>query len=187
LVLRHYHEGPARGVSPDRLRYRPSPAICNKSFPTGSTGQTLHERIEIMPRMSGDEEAFSNYQHGVAPRETPEGRTDRPPWQPEERGTAAVARHSAQPERFPETPVAGSVAKNAVLYAILGLLIPGLPSLLIRDDKVIGGIQLGLWVLSWILTFVLIGFLLWPAVAIWSAVTGYGDAQLWNRRHGYVT
>ncbi len=79
------------------------------------------------------------------------------------------------------------MAKNAVLYAILGLIIPGLPSLLIRDDKVIGGIQLGIWIVSWILTFVLIGLLIWPAVAIWSAITGYGDAQLWNRRHGFVT
>lgn len=91
------------------------------------------------------------------------------------------------PEVFPDSPVPGAVAKNAVLYAILGLLIPGLPSLLMREDKVVGGIQLGIWVLSWILTLVLIGFLLWPAVAIWSAVTGYGDAQLWNRRHGFVT
>lgn len=83
--------------------------------------------------------------------------------------------------------MATAVPKNAALYAILGLIIPGLPSLLIREDKVIGAIQLGIWVLSWVGILFLIGFLIWPAVAIWSAITGYGDAQLWNRSHGFVT
>jgi hypothetical protein len=84
-------------------------------------------------------------------------------------------------------PAPIAIAKNAVLYSILGIIIPGLPSLLLRDDKVVGGIQIGLWVLSWILTIIIIGFLLWPAVAIWSAITGYQDAQLWNRQHGFIT
>ncbi len=141
-----------------------------------------------MSKMSPEEEELYIYQNGVAPYDTPEGRVGAPQWLRERVAAATVVRAPAPgPEKFPEAPVAGAVAKNAVLYAILGLLIPGLPSLLIREDKVLGGIQLGLWVLSWILTIVLIGFLLWPAVAIWAAVSGYGDAQLWNRRHGFVT
>jgi hypothetical protein len=140
-----------------------------------------------MPKMSPEEEELYNYQNRVAPYDTPEGRLAAPQWLRESVAAAAVLAPAPEPEKFPEAPVAGAVAKNAVLYAILGLLIPGLPSLLIREDKVLGGIQLGLWVLSWILTIVLIGFLLWVAVAIWAAVTGYGDAQLWNRRHGFVT
>jgi hypothetical protein len=140
-----------------------------------------------MPRMSGEEEELYNYQYGIAPYDTPNGRAAAPQWLRDRVASAAVPVRAPQPERFPEAPVAGAVPKNAVLYAVLGLVIPGLPSLLIRDDKVIGAIQLGVWVLSWILTFVLIGLLIWPAVAIWSAVTGYGDAQLWNRRHGFVT
>jgi hypothetical protein len=81
-------------------------------------------------------------------------------------------------------PVPVAVAKNPALYAILGLLIPGLPSLLIRTDKVVGGIQLGLWILSWGLAFFIIGFFVWPAVAVWSAITGYQDSQAWNRTNG---
>ena len=50
-----------------------------------------------------------------------------------------------------------------------------------------GGIQLGLWVLSWILAFFLIGFALWIGVAIWSAMDGHQAAKLWNRRHGFIT
>ena len=92
-----------------------------------------------------------------------------------------------EPEQFPGSPVPAAVAKNEALYVVLGLLVPGLPALLLKDDKVTGGIQLGLWVVSWVLAFFLIGFVLWIGVAIWSAMDGYQAAQLWNRRHGFVT
>jgi hypothetical protein len=140
-----------------------------------------------MARMPGEEEELQSYQRRVAPYDTPEGRAAAPQWLRDMTAAAVVPTPAPGPQGFAEAPVARAIAKNAVLYAILGLIIPGLPSLLIRDDKVIGAIQLGVWVLSGILTIVLIGFLIWPAVAIWSAITGYGDAQLWNRRHGFVT
>jgi hypothetical protein len=46
---------------------------------------------------------------------------------------------------------------------------------------------LGLWVLSWILAFFLIGFFVWIGVAVWSAIDGYQAAKLWNRSHGFIT
>lgn len=91
------------------------------------------------------------------------------------------------PQQVPSAPVPGAVAKNEALYVVLGLLVPGLPALLLKDDKVTGGIQLGLWVLSWILALFLIGFVLWIGVAIWSAMDGHQAAKLWNRRHGFIT
>ena len=91
------------------------------------------------------------------------------------------------PQQVTSTPVPGAVAKNEALYVVLGLLVPGLPALLVKDDKVTGGIQLGLWVLSWILAFFLIGFFLWVGVAIWSAIDGHQAAKLWNHRHGFIT
>jgi hypothetical protein len=94
---------------------------------------------------------------------------------------------SPGPQPFPPTPVPGAVARNEALYAVLGLLIPGLPALLLKDDKVTGGIQLGLWVLSWILALFLVGFFLWVGVAIWSAIDGYQAAKIWNRQHGFIT
>ena len=90
-------------------------------------------------------------------------------------------------QQAPSTPAPGAVAKNEALYVVLGLLIPGLPALLLKDDKVTGGIQLGLWVLSWILAFFLIGFFRWIGVAIWSAIDGHQAAKLWNHRHGFIT
>ena len=91
------------------------------------------------------------------------------------------------PQQVPSAPMPGAVARNEALYVVLGLLIPGLPALLLKEDKVTGGIQLGLWVISWILAFFLIGFFLWIGVAIWSAIEGYQAAKLWNRRHGFIT
>jgi hypothetical protein len=138
-----------------------------------------------------------NYDYRVAPYDAPDGRADAPNWLKDETAARSIPRHAdgtprltsapKPPEVFPDAPVAGAVPKNAALYCLLGIIIPGLPSLLIRKDKVVGAIQLGLWILAWPLTIVLIGFLLWPAAAIWAAVTGYQDAQLWNRRHGFVT
>jgi hypothetical protein len=94
---------------------------------------------------------------------------------------------SPDPRQIPGSPVPTAVPKNEALYVILGLLIPGLPALLLRDDKVTGGIQLGLLVCSWVLAFFLIGFVLWIGVAIWSAMDGYQAAKLWNSHHGFVT
>lgn len=135
-----------------------------------------------MPETTSEQAEPYNYTYRAAPYATPEGQASAP----QSRDSQAA---EAVPDagRVPDGPVPGAVPKNAVLYAILGLIIPGLPSLLIRDDKVIGAIQLGAWLVSGVLTFFLIGFLIWPAVAIWSAFTGYSDAQLWNRRHGFVT
>ena len=93
----------------------------------------------------------------------------------------------SDPQHVLPAPVPGPVAKNEALYVVLGLLVPGLPALLLKDDKVTGGIQLGLWVLSWILAFFLIGFFLWIGVAIWSAIDGHQAAKVWNRRHGFIT
>jgi hypothetical protein len=91
------------------------------------------------------------------------------------------------PQQVTPAPAPGAVAKNEALYVVLGLLVPGLPALLLKDDKVTGGIQLGLWVLSWILAFFLIGFFLWIGVAIWSAIDGHQAAKVWNHRHGFIT
>jgi hypothetical protein len=102
-------------------------------------------------------------------------------------GEGPVVNPDGTPEQFPTSPVPGAVAKNEALYVILGILIPGLPALLLKDDKVTGSIQLGLWVLSWILTFFIIGIFLWLGVAIWSAVDAFQTTKLWNRKHGFIT
>jgi hypothetical protein len=91
------------------------------------------------------------------------------------------------PGQFPVSPVPGAVAKNEALYVILGLIVPGLPALLLKDDKVTGAIQLGLWIVSWILAIFFIGIFLWIGVAVWSAVDAYQTTKLWNHSHGFIT
>lgn len=136
-----------------------------------------------MPETTSERAEPYNYTYRTAWYATPEG----PASARQRRGHSEGAEAAPEAPRVPEGPVAGAVPKNAVLYAILGVFLPGLPSLLIRDDKTIGAIQLVAGLVSAVLILFLIGFLLWPAVAIWSAFTGYSDAQLWNRRHGFVT
>jgi hypothetical protein len=101
--------------------------------------------------------------------------------------TRLAAVPGPDPQQVTSAPVPGAVAKNEALYVVLGLLVPGLPALLLKNDKVTGGIQLGLWVLSWILAFFLVGFFLWIGVAIWSAIDGYQAAKSWNHCHGFIT
>lgn len=136
-----------------------------------------------MPETTSEQSEPYNYTYRTAPYATPEDLASAR----QARGHSGGAEAAAEATRVPEGPVAGAVPKNAALYAILGIFLPGLPSLLIRDDKTIGAIQLVAGLVSAFLILFFIGFLLWPAVAIWSAVTGYSDAQLWNRRHGFVT
>ena len=42
-------------------------------------------------------------------------------------------------------------------------------------------------VLAWVSLFVLVGFLLLPAVWIWSMVDAYQTAKQWNLRHGILS
>jgi hypothetical protein len=129
-----------------------------------------------------------NWDFGVAPYDTPEGRANAPQWLRDEKAAGPQPVTPRPPAKvYPTEPVLGAVAKNAALYCFLGILIPGLPSMLIRKDKVVPSIQLGLWVLAWILTIVLIGFFLYIGVAVWAAITGYQDAQEWNREHGFIS
>ena len=141
-----------------------------------------------MPSMSEAANHRYNWDYGVAPYDTAEGRANAPQWLKDEKSAAFKPVTQRPPAKvYPAEPVPGAVPKNTALYCFLGILIPGLPSMLIRKDKVVPGIQLGLWVLAWILTIVLIGFFLYAAVAVWAAITGYQDAQEWNREHGFIS
>lgn len=129
--------------------------------------------------------ARSGYQYGTAPYHLSAGQYSPMQWQSEECAQAATP----APARSSEPPVTEAAAKHPSLYAILGLVIPGLPSLLIRKDKTIGVIQLGSWMLSWAVVLLLPMSLALPLllfVPIWSAVTGYGDALRWNHYHGFI-
>jgi len=76
--------------------------------------------------------------------------------------------------------------KNAGLALLASFFIPGLGSLMVGRM----GWGIGIfcaYVAAWVSMFVLIGFVLVPAVWIWGMVDAYVGAQSWNRRHGIVS
>jgi TM2 domain-containing membrane protein YozV len=76
--------------------------------------------------------------------------------------------------------------KNAGLALFASFFIPGLGSMMVGRVG-IGVTILCLYVLSWGLTVVLIGFFMIPAVWIWGMIDAYMGAQNWNRAHGIVS
>jgi hypothetical protein len=109
----------------------------------------------------------------------------------QERYFASTHKPPQQQREFqpPVRPVPAAqtvIPKNAALYCLLGVLVPGLPSILIRKEKVVPIIQLALIPVGILLSIVFIGFFVWIGDAIWGAITGYQDAQQWNAEHGFV-
>jgi TM2 domain-containing membrane protein YozV len=76
--------------------------------------------------------------------------------------------------------------KSPGLGVLASFFIPGLGSMISgRGGK--GAVILISYVLSLILTVVVIGFITAPIVWIVGMVTGYQDAQQWNRDHGILS
>ena len=90
-----------------------------------------------------------------------------------------------QPYIPPQPPV--QVApKSPAQAVVLSLFIPGLGSMT-SGAAGIGTLILGCYIVSWILTLVLIGFILAPAVWIWGMIHAHGAARQWNLNHGIIS
>jgi TM2 domain-containing membrane protein YozV len=90
-----------------------------------------------------------------------------------------------QPYGQPYPPM--QVAPKSPGIAVLAsFLLPGLGSM-ISGRAGRGWLILGLYVLSWILTIVVIGLLGVVGCWIWGMIQGYNDAVAWNRDHGIVS
>jgi TM2 domain-containing membrane protein YozV len=88
------------------------------------------------------------------------------------------------PEHYtpPQSPVQVQ-PKSPGLAILLSFLLPGLGSMYAsRAGR--GALILGLYLLSWVLTLILIGFLGVFGCWIWGMVAGYGDAIAWNLQRG---
>ncbi|HEX5120581.1 MAG TPA: hypothetical protein VFW65_35830 [Pseudonocardiaceae bacterium] len=84
---------------------------------------------------------------------------------------------------YPQMMVAPKSPGVAVLASFF---IPGLGSM-ISGRGGIGALILCLYVVSWILTIVLVGFIGVIGFWIWGMIQGYADAVAWNRRHGIIS
>lgn len=86
----------------------------------------------------------------------------------------------------PMMPMQQIKAKNPGLACVLSILVPGLGQLLNGDI----GIGIGMFIVAGIAWFSLlwvVGFILLPAVYIWSAVEAYNAAKRWNTQHGILS
>ena len=79
------------------------------------------------------------------------------------------------------------VAPKSPGLALLGsFFLPGLGQLI--NGQVGKGIAMFVaYLVSLVLLFVLIGFVLVPAIWIWSMVDAYGGAKQWNAQHGILS
>lgn len=76
--------------------------------------------------------------------------------------------------------------KSPGLALLASFFLPGLGQL-VNGQVAKGLVTLVAFAVSWVLIFALIGFLLLPALWIWSMVDAYTGAQRWNARHGILS
>jgi len=92
-------------------------------------------------------------------------------------------------QAYPQAQMAVAPAvlpKNPALGVILSFFIPGLGSM-VNGSGARGAIILGVYIVGWILTLVLIGFVIVFGAWVWGLVDGYLSAQRWNLAHGIVS
>ena len=91
------------------------------------------------------------------------------------------------PVMYPGVGYAPMVAPKSPGLALLGsFFLPGLGQL-INGDAAKGVLMFLGYVFSFLLMFVLVGFLTAPAIWIWGMVDAYTGAQRWNMQRGIVS
>jgi len=78
------------------------------------------------------------------------------------------------------------VPKNPGIALLISFFIPGVGSLYAGKVST-GVIILACYIVSWILTIVLIGFVGVFGFWVWGMIDAYQAAQAWNRQHGLVS
>lgn len=86
----------------------------------------------------------------------------------------------------PYPPALMVAPKSPGVAVLASFFIPGLGSM-ISGRGGMGALILCLYVFSWILTLVLIGFIGVLGCWIWGMVQGHADAVAWNRGHGIIS
>lgn len=76
--------------------------------------------------------------------------------------------------------------KSPGLALVASFFIPGLGSLIIGRVGM-GFLIFSCFVISWVLLFVVIGFVTLPLVWLWAMYDGYHGARSWNAAHGIIS
>jgi TM2 domain-containing membrane protein YozV len=88
-----------------------------------------------------------------------------------------------EPEQFTQAQL---VPKNPAVALIVSFFLPGVGSM-ISGQPAVGAAILVAYILGWILTLVIVGFLILLAAWVFGLVHAYQSAQRWNREHGFVS
>jgi TM2 domain-containing membrane protein YozV len=85
-------------------------------------------------------------------------------------------------------PAAGQqvVPKNPGIALLISFFLPGVGSLY-AGKVTTGVIIIACYIVSWILTIVIIGFVGVFGFWVWGMIDAYQAAQTWNRQHGLVS
>ena len=88
------------------------------------------------------------------------------------------------PPGYAAPPVMQVVPKNAGIALLISFFIPGVGSLYAGKTNT-GVIILIGYIISWVLTIVIIGFLGVFGFWVWGMIDAYQAAQAWNRARGF--
>jgi TM2 domain-containing membrane protein YozV len=133
------------------------------------TASALPEEVSSIPRLrpAGPETGPALEQRTEARRDGAADRVNT--WQ-----------QSAQPAQPQVVP------KNPAVALIVSVFLPGVGSM-ISGQPAVGTAILVAYVLGWILTLVLVGFVILLAAWVFGLVHAYQSAQRWNRDHGFTS
>jgi TM2 domain-containing membrane protein YozV len=95
-------------------------------------------------------------------------------------GSAHAPHQTGQPAQLQVVP------KNPAVALIVSVFLPGVGSM-ISGQTAVGTVILIAYLLGWVLTLVLVGFVIVPAAWVFGLVHGYQSAQRWNRDHGFIS
>jgi TM2 domain-containing membrane protein YozV len=93
---------------------------------------------------------------------------------------AHASHESAHPAQLNVVP------KNPAVALIVSVFLPGVGSM-ISDQPAVGTVILVSYVLGWVLTLFIVGFVIVPAAWVFGLVHAYQSAQRWNRDHGFTS
>jgi TM2 domain-containing membrane protein YozV len=94
--------------------------------------------------------------------------------------SAHASHQTGQPAQLQVVP------KNPAVALIVSVFLPGVGSM-ISGQAAVGTVILVAYLLGWVLTVVLVGFVIVPAAWVFGLVHAHQSAQRWNRDHGFIS
>lgn len=87
---------------------------------------------------------------------------------------------------YPGMPPVAVAAKNPAVSLLVSFFLPGVGSM-VNGDVGIGVVILLLWLVSFPLMLVFVGFFTVVVAFIWGLIDAYQGARRWNARHGIIS